>query len=412
MLKKDKMFSLANRLRSIQPSPTLALNARAAALKAEGVNIINLAAGEPDFETPEWIQEAAVQAMRQGLTKYTAVDGLSSLKKAIQRKFLRDNQLAYELQEITVANGGKQILFNAMMATLNPGDEVIIPSPYWVSYPDIVRMFEGVDRMVPCGEESHFKLTPALLEKALTSHTKWLILNSPSNPTGAVYTVQELKDLAEVLRQHPDVWILSDDIYEHLVYDQASFTNIIQVDASLKSRTLILNGVSKSYSMTGWRIGYGAGPERLIKAMNLIQSQSTSNACSIAQGAAIEALNGPQGFLKEWQKVFAERRDITLKALNRIEGLHGIRPGGAFYLYINCGGVLGRKTPSGQILETDNQFCQYLLESARVTVVSGDAFGLSPYFRLSYATSLPLLEEACCRIGQAVSQLESGDHGV
>ena len=400
------MFSLADRLRSIQPSPTLALNARAAALKAEGIDVINLAAGEPDFETPGWIQESAIQAMKQGLTKYTAVDGIQPLKKAIQEKFRRDNDLEYTLDEITVANGGKQILFNAMMASLNTGDEVIIPAPYWVSYPDVVRMFGGVDVIVPCTEETGFKLTAEALRQAITKRTKWVILNSPSNPTGSVYSKQDLKSLADVLCHYPNIYILSDDIYEHLIYGDVPFYNIAQVEPHLKNQTLILNGVSKSYSMTGWRIGYGAGPQTLIRAMNLIQSQSTSNACSIAQGGAVMAINGPQEFLNDWRQIFAERRDKTLQALNQVSGLNCLTPDGAFYLYVNCQGVLGKQTPNGKILETDNQFCAYLLDAAKVTAVSGDAFGLSPYFRISYATSLELLQAACQRIQEAVAQLK------
>ena len=399
------MFSLADRLRSIQPSPTLSLNARATALKAEGVDVINLAAGEPDFATPTWVQEAAIQAMNQGLTKYTAVDGIQPLKKAIQEKFQRDNSLKYALDEITVANGGKQILFNVLMASLNHGDEVIIPAPYWVSYPDIVRMFDGVEVIIPCTEATGFKLTAKALKQAITHRTKWVILNSPSNPTGSVYSRAELKELADILNQYPNIYILSDDIYEHLVYDNLHFCNIVQVEPHLKNQTLILNGVSKSYSMTGWRIGYGAGPKTLIKAMNLIQSQSTSNACSIAQAAAVMALNGPQEFLRNWRQTFAERRDMTLNALSKVPGLSCLKPEGAFYLYVNCAGVLGKRTPDGQTLQTDNQFCGYLLDAAKVTAVSGDAFGLSPYFRISYATSLELLQEACKRIHKAVSDL-------
>jgi aspartate aminotransferase len=292
------------------------------------------------------------------------------------------------------------------MASLNPGDEVIIPAPYWVSYPDIVRMFEGVDRVISCSEEKGFKLTADQLAKSITDKTKWVILNSPSNPTGAVYSEQELKELANVLCKYPDIYILSDDIYEHLVYDDLTFYNIVQVEPILKARTLILNGVSKSYSMTGWRIGYGAGPKPLIKAMNLIQSQSTSNACSIAQGAAVMAISGPQEFLNEWRETFTERRDKTLNALNQVPGLSCLTPKGAFYLYVNCQGVLGKVTPAGKVLETDNQFCNYLLEAAQVTAVSGDAFGLSPYFRISYATSLELLQEACKRIAGAVADLK------
>jgi len=397
---------LASRLSRIQPSPTLALNARAAALKAQGIDVINLAAGEPDFETPSWVQQAAVQSMEQGMTKYTAVDGTPALKKAIQQKFIRDNKLEYDLDQIVVSTGGKQVLFNALMATINDDDEVIIPAPYWVSYPDMVNLFGGVSIPITCKEENGFKLTPDELRAAITPRTKWLILNSPSNPTGAMYTSAELKALAEVLIENHRVYILSDDIYEHLVYDNHAFTSIVQLEPRLKLRTLIVNGVSKSYSMTGWRIGYGAGPKELIKAMTMVQSQSTSNACSIAQGAAVMALNGPQGFLTEWRQSFVERRNKTAEALNKIDGLSCRTPEGAFYLYVNCKGVLGKTTPGGQVLETDNQFCEYLLESARVTAVSGDAFGLSPYFRISYATSMENLMEACKRIKEAVSHLK------
>ncbi|MBY0280730.1 MAG: pyridoxal phosphate-dependent aminotransferase [Alphaproteobacteria bacterium] len=397
---------LANRLARIQPSPTLALNARAAALRAEGIDVINLAAGEPDFETPTWVQKAAVQSMEQGMTKYTAVDGIPTLKKAIQQKFLRDNHLEYDLNQIVASTGGKQVLFNALMATIDDGDEVIIPAPYWVSYPDMVNLFGGVSIPVACLEENGFKLTPDQLRAAITPRTKWLILNSPSNPTGSMYTKAELKALAEVLVENHHVYILSDDIYEHLVYDNNTFTSIVQLEPRLKMRTLIVNGVSKSYSMTGWRIGYGAGPKELIKAMTMVQSQSTSNACSIAQGAAVMALNGPQGFLTEWKESFIERRNKTAEALNKIQGLSCRTPEGAFYLYVNCAGVLGKMTPGGQVLETDNQFCEYLLESARVTAVSGDAFGLSPYFRISYATSMESLMEASKRIKEAVSHLK------
>ena len=400
------MSLLANRLARIQPSPTLALNARAAALRAEGIDVINLAAGEPDFETPTWVQQAAIQSMEQGMTKYTAVDGIPALKKAIQQKFLRDNRLEYDLDQIVVSTGGKQVIFNALMATINDGDEVIIPAPYWVSYPDIVNLFGGVSVPVACGQENGFKLTPDQLRAAITPRTKWLILNSPSNPTGSMYTKAELRGLAEVLVEHHRVYILSDDIYEHLVYDSHTFATIVQIEPRLKLRTLIVNGVSKSYSMTGWRIGYGAGPKELIKAMTMVQSQSTSNACSIAQGAAVMALNGPQGFLDDWRLSFTDRRNDTAEALNKIEGLSCRIPEGAFYLYVNCGGVLGKITPDGQTLETDNQFCEYLLNEAKVTAVSGDAFGLSPYFRISYATSMDNLTEACKRIKDAISKLK------
>jgi aspartate aminotransferase len=400
------MFHLADRLKRIQPSPTLALNAKAAALKAQGIDVINLAAGEPDFETPIWVQQAAVQAMEQGMTKYTAVDGIPALKKAIQQKFERDNHLEYDLDQIMVANGGKHVIFNALMASIDDGDEVIIPAPYWVSYPDMVNLFGGVACPIACHESNDFKLTAEQLRAAITPKTKWLILNSPSNPTGAMYTIAELRALAEVLVENHHVYIMSDDIYEHLVYDDHKFATIAQIEPRLKLRTLIVNGVSKSYSMTGWRIGYGTGPKELIKAMTMIQSQSTSNPCSIAQGAAVMALNGPHGFLKEWCKSFSERRDATLDALNKVEGLNCRKPEGAFYLYVNCAGVLGKMAPSGEVLETDNQFCAYLLESARVTAVSGDAFGLSPYFRISYATSMQNLMEASKRIKEAVANLK------
>ncbi|MCX7338316.1 MAG: pyridoxal phosphate-dependent aminotransferase [Alphaproteobacteria bacterium] len=401
------MQLLASRLSRIQPSPTLALNARALELKLQGIDVINLAAGEPDFDTPAWIREAATQAMNQGLTKYTAVDGMLSLKQAVQKKFLRDNSLDYALDEINVSNGGKQVIFNALFATLESYNEVIIPAPYWVSYPDMVHLCGGISRIVPCGEDVGFKLTPRALEAAITPQTKWLILNSPSNPTGAVYSADELKALAAVLRPHPDIYVMSDDIYEHLIYDDLSFTNIVQVEPRLKFRTLIVNGVSKAYSMTGWRIGYGAGPAKLIKAMNLIQSQSTSNACSIAQAAAVMALNGPQDFLADWRQSFQDRRDMTLDGINKIEGLTCLRPGGAFYLYVNCAGVLGKTAPDGRPIETDNDFCGYLLDKAQVTAVSGDAFGLSPYFRISYAISKEKLTEACARIEKAVKALVS-----
>lgn len=403
---KNMPSILADRLQRIQPSPTLALNAKANALKAQGIDVINLAAGEPDFETPVWVQQAAVQSMEQGMTKYTAVDGIPALKKAIQQKFMRDNNIEYDLDQLIVSNGGKHVIFNALMASINDGDEVLIPAPYWVSYPDMVNLFGGVSKTVACSEANGFKLTADQLRQAITPKTKWLILNSPSNPTGAMYTIAELKALAEVLVENHHVYIMSDDIYEHLVYDGHKFATLAQIEPRLKLRTLIVNGVSKSYSMTGWRIGYGAGPKELIKAMTMIQSQSTSNPCSIAQGAAVMALNGPHGFLKEWCESFAERRDATLQALNKIEGLSCRKPEGAFYLYVNCAGILDKVTPGGEVLETDNQFCAYLLEHARVTAVSGDAFGLSPYFRISYATSMQNLMEACNRIKEAVSALK------
>ncbi len=399
------MTFLAHRLQNVKPSPTLAMNAKAAAMKAEGRNILSLSAGEPDFDTPEFIKEAAREAMVQGLTKYTAVDGLPALKKAIQKKFLRDNNLSYELSEIMVGNGGKQIIFNALMATINPGDQVIIPAPYWVSYPDMVALFGGCPQFVDCGIDQNFKITPSQLEKAITPHTKWLILNSPSNPTGEVYTRKEITELAHVLRRHPHVHIMSDDIYEYLVYGEAHFISILEVAPDLKDRTLIVNGVSKSYSMTGWRIGYGAGPQNLIKAMTMLQSQSTSNACSISQAAAIQAIEGDQSFINEWRASFERRRDLVVKGFSEIPGLTCMSPGGAFYLYINCEGLIGKKTPNEMVLMTDDQISEYLLEYAEVAVVSGSGFGLSPYFRISYATADEILQEACRRIDEAVKKL-------
>lgn len=396
---------LAQRLSLIKPSPTLSMSAKAAQMKAEGIDIINLSAGEPDFDTPAFIKQAATDAMAKGMTKYTAVDGLPALKQAIQQKFLRDNHLRYELNQLIVSTGGKQVLFNALMATIDQGDEVIIPAPYWVSYPDITSLFGGKPVIVSCSQENGFKLTPSQLESAITPRTKWLILNSPSNPTGEVYSQAELLALGEVLLKYPDVYILSDDIYEYLVYDNLTFHTLARVMPQLQDRILIVNGVSKSYSMTGWRIGYGAGPQFIIKAMSMLQSQSTSNACSIAQGAAIEALSSDLSFLTDWKKQFQTRRDFIHAQINKIPGLSARKSTGAFYLYINCEGVLTKTTPQGLSLNCDNDFAQYLLEHAHVASVSGEAFGLSPYFRISYATSLEILEKAAQRIASAVAAL-------
>lgn len=397
---------LANRLSSIKPSPTLMMISKAAQLKAQGVDVISLSAGEPDFDTPEFIKQAATEAMAKGMTKYTPVDGLLALKKAIQQKFLSDNQLHYDLDQLMVSTGGKQVLFNAFMASLNDSDEVIIPAPYWVSYPDMVNLFGGVPVAVNCLENNGFKLTPEQLEKAITPKTKWVILNSPSNPTGEVYTKEELIALGDVLLKYPHVFVMSDDIYEYLIYDNSHFYTIATVVPDLKGRTLIVNGVSKSYSMTGWRIGYGAGPKELIKAMTMLQSQSTSNASSISQAATIAALSSDLSFLKEWKKQFESRRNFFFDEVNKIPGLSCRKPGGAFYLYINCEGIIGKKTPAGAIIETDNDFVQYLLEQAHLAAVSGDAFGLSPYFRISYATSQEILKEALSRIAKAVDELK------
>lgn len=399
------MSYLSTRLSLIQPSPTLAMTAKAAQMRAEGIDVIALSAGEPDFDTPDFVKEAAKIALDKGMTKYTPVDGLPVLKKAIQAKLAKDNNLSYDLDQIMAGTGGKQVIFNALMATLNSGDEVIIPAPYWVSYPDIVNLFGGVPKIVKCLEESGFKLTPDLLEEAITNNTKWLILNSPSNPTGELYSEEELAALGRVLIKYPHVMVLSDDIYEYLVYDNKSFVTLVTVMPELKDRCLIVNGVSKSYSMTGWRLGYGAGPKPLIKAMTMLQSQSTSNPCSITQMAAATAIEGNREFLAEWCQSFAKRRDLTAQLLSEIPGLSCRIPNGAFYLYINCEGVIGKMTPDGIKIEDDNQFAQYLLSEAHVAVVSGDAFGLSPYFRVSYATSESILMEACRRIRSAIEQL-------
>jgi aspartate aminotransferase len=399
------MSFLARRLSLVQPSPTLAMTARAAELKAQGQDIISLSAGEPDFDTPEHIKQAAIQAMAEGKTKYTAVEGLLPLRKAIQEKLLRDNQLTYGTDQITVGNGAKQVIFNAFVATVEEGDEVIIPAPYWVSYPDMVHLCSGISVIVPCGEESNFKLTAEALEAAITPKTKWLILNSPGNPTGRVYDGSELTALAEVLVRHPHVYVLSDDIYEHLVYDDTAFATLAMVAPALQDRILTVNGVSKSHSMTGWRIGYGAGHKPLIKAITMIQSHSTSSACTISQTAAIVALTGPQDFLKSWVATFQERRDMALEIINATPGLSCLKPEGAFYLYISCSKIMGKTTPQGKKITTDNEFALYLLESVGVASVSGDAFGLSPYIRISYALETSVLKDACHRIQKAVEQL-------
>lgn len=400
------MSLLANRLALIHPSPTLAMMAKATELKAQGIDVIALSAGEPDFDTPISIQNAAIDAMHKGMTKYTPVDGIVALKKAIQEKFKKDNNISFDLSEIMASTGGKQVIFNALMASINPGDEVIIPAPYWVSYPDIVNLFGGIPKSIPCLEKNNFKMTPDQLDSAITKNTKWLILNSPSNPTGEVYTREELEALGSILKKHPHVYILSDDIYEYLVYDDIPFYTLLSVCPDLKDRVLIVNGVSKAYSMTGWRLGYGAGPKPLIKAMTMLQSQSTSNPSSITQAAAVEAIHGPQDFLDGWRKSFVKRRDLVWSAINNIPGLSCQKPNGAFYLYINCESLLGKKTPKGDVLATDNQLVTYLLEEGNVALVSGDAFGLSPYFRISYATSESVLEDACQRIKKAVEVLQ------
>ncbi len=399
------MSFLAARLSRVKPSATIAISAKANALKAAGKNVIALSFGEPDFDTPDNVKEAAIKAIWAGDTKYTAVDGTPKLKEAIVAKFKRENGLTYTTKQITVGTGGKQVLYNAFMATLSAGDEVIIPAPYWVSYPEMVLLAEGTPVIVPCPQENGFKLRATDLEAAITLKTKWVLLNSPSNPSGAAYTRSELKAITEVLVRHPHVWVLTDDIYEHLVYDDFEFTTPAQIEPSLYNRTLTMNGVSKAYCMTGWRIGYAGGPEQLIKAMGDIQSQSTSNPSSISQAAAVEALNGPQDFIPKNNAVFKQRRDLVVKMLNDAPGLHCHTPEGAFYVYPSCAGLLGAKTPAGTILNNDEDVINYLLDAQGIAVVHGAAFGLSPHFRVSYAASTELLEDACRRIQKACADL-------
>ena len=387
------MSIVSNSLKRIKPSPTIAVSQKARELKAAGKDVIGLGAGEPDFDTPENIKQAAIAAINRGDTKYTAVDGTPDLKKAIVNKFKRENNLEYSTNEITVGTGGKQVIYNALMATLNKGDEVIIPAPYWVSYPDMVLLAGGNPKIVKCNENDGFKLTPKNLKKAITKKTKWLILNSPSNPTGTSYTKEEIEALSEVLIKNKNVHILSDDIYEHITYDNFNFFTIAQV-SKLKNRTLTMNGVSKSYAMTGWRIGYAAGPKEIIKAISKIQSQSTSNPSSISQAAAVEALNGTQDFIQERANAFKERRDFVVNSLNNIKGISCLKPSGAFYVFPSCKKLLGKKTK----LKTDSEFVEKLLEKANVAVVQGSAFGLDGYFRISYATSMDNLKKALERI--------------
>jgi len=387
------MSIVSNSLKRIKPSLTMAVTSKAREMRAAGKDIIGLGAGEPDFDTPDNIKEAAIEAIRRGDTKYTAVDGTPALKKAIQNKFSRENGLSYQLDQITVGTGGKQVLYNAFMATVNKGDEVIIPAPYWVSYPDIILLAGGKPKIVKCDEKDNFKLTPKKLEKAISKKTKWIILNSPSNPTGSAYTKKEIEELSKVLTKYKKIYILSDDIYEHITYDNFKFFTIAQIK-TLKDRTLTMNGVSKSYSMTGWRIGYAAGPKEIIKAIAKIQSQSTSNPASISQAAAVEALNGTQDFIQERANSFRERRDFVVNSLNDINGISCLRPEGAFYVFPSCKKLLGKKTK----LKTDKDFVEKLLEKSEVAVVQGSAFGLDGYFRISYATSMENLKKAMERI--------------
>ncbi|HBT00942.1 MAG TPA: aspartate transaminase [Citreicella sp.] len=392
------MTFLSQTLARVKPSPTVAVTQLAAELKAQGRDVIGLGAGEPDFDTPAHIRAAGIAAIEAGKTRYTAPDGIAELKQAICAKFARENGLNYVPAQISVSTGGKQVLYNAFMATLNPGDEVIIPAPYWVSYPDMVKLGQGTPVIVEGKPELGYRITPEMLEAAITPRTKWFLFNSPSNPTGAGYSRAELKALTDVLMRHPHVWVMSDDMYEHLAYDGFEFCTPAQVEPGLYDRTLTCNGVSKAYAMTGWRIGYAGGPEPLIAAMRKIQSQSTTNPCSISQWAAVEALNGPQAFLAEWRAVFQRRRDLVVAALNAVPGLTCPVPEGAFYVYPSIAGLLGKTTPEGRRIDSDEDFATALLEEAGVAVVFGAAFGLSPNFRISYATSDTVLEEACARI--------------
>ncbi len=392
-------------LRRIKPSPTIGISAKARALKAAGKDVIALSAGEPDFDTPDNIKEAAIAAIRAGKTKYTDPDGMPELKAAICAKFERENGLKYTPAQVHVAPGGKPVIYNALVATMNPGDEVVIPAPYWVSYPDMVLLAGGTPVPVETTAEQGFKLQPAALEAAITPKTKWLIMNSPSNPTGGAYTRAELAALAEVLLRHPHVLVLTDDMYEHLVFDDFEYFTIAQVEPKLYDRTLTMNGVSKAYAMTGWRIGYAAGPEALIKAMSKMISQTTSNPSSISQWAAVEALNGTQAFIKPHQKLFQERRDLVVSMLNQASGIHCPTPEGAFYVYPSVEGLIGKTAPSGKVIETDEDFAGELLEAEGVAVVHGAAFGLSPFFRISYATANEVLEDACGRIQRFCASL-------
>ena len=391
------MSIISNNLKRIKPSPTIAVTQKARELKASGKDIIGLGAGEPDFDTPDNIKQAAIKAIKEGDTKYTAVDGTPALKEAIVKKFKRENNLEYQVDQITVGAGGKHVIYNAMMATLNEEDEVVVPAPYWVSYPDIILLAGGTPVILKCDEKQGFKINPLELEKTITKKTKWIILNSPSNPTGACYSEKDIREIAKVLEKHPHIYILSDDIYEHVTYEGFKFFTIAQIEG-LKDRVLTMNGVSKAYSMTGWRIGYAAGPKEIIKAIAKIQSQSTTNPSSISQAAAVEALNGTQDFIKERAISFQERRDFVVKSLNKIEGLECLNPDGAFYVFPSCKGLIGKKDSSGKYLNTDTDFVQSLLENSGVAVVQGSAFGLEGFFRISYATTMKNLEKALEKI--------------
>jgi len=400
------MARIASRINRIKPSPSSMAGQRARELRAAGRDIVGLTAGEPDFDTPENVAEAVARAMANSQTKYTDIGGTPQLKEAIVAKFRRENGLEYAPGEVIVGNGGKQVIFNALMCTVEKGDEVIVPGPYWVSYPDIVLLAGGTPVFVPGSVQQGFKLQPQDLERAITPRTRWLILNAPNNPSGATYTREELQALAQVLLRHPHVWILTDDMYEHVLYDDRQFFTMAQVEPELKARTLTVNGVSKAYAMTGWRIGYGGGPVELIKAMTKLQSQSTSNPSSISQAAAQEALSGPQDFIAERTRVFQQRRDFIVTELNRMPGVSCHVPEGAFYAFPSCAGVMGRRTPSGKVLETDEDFVLYLLDEENLAVLQGAAYGVSPFFRLSYAASMETISEGCARLLRACEKLD------
>ncbi len=399
------MAFISDTLARVKPSATIAVTQKARELKAKGRDVISLSVGEPDFDTPDNVKEAGIAAIRRGETKYTPVSGIVPLREAIARKFKRENNLDYKPTQTIVGTGGKQILFNAFLATCNPGDEVVIPAPFWVSYPDMVLIAGGTPVVVETTLEHNFKLQPEDLERAITPKTKWVLLNSPSNPSGAAYSRQEMKRLTDVILRHPDVWVLTDDIYEHLVYGDFSFCTPAEVEPGLMDRTLTMNGVSKSYAMTGWRIGYAAGPDRLIKAMDMLQGQQTSGACSIAQWASVEALDGPQDFIPRSRAVFEGRRDLVVSMLNQAKGLKCPVPEGAFYVFPSCAELIGRTAPSGKVIETDEDFVTELLEAEGVAAVHGSAFGTAPNFRISYATSNDLLERACSKIQSFTASL-------
>lgn len=397
---------IAERLSRVKPSPSSAAQDRAAALRRAGKNIVNLVVGEPDFNTPEHICLAACEAIKRGETRYTQAAGTLALREAIAEKFQRENGLSYSPKDIIVTIGAKHAIYNALSVTLEPGDEVIIPAPYWVSYPDMTLACQGEPVIVTCLESEGFKLTPAKLEAAITPRTRWLILNSPTNPTGSTYSAADLRALADVLLRHPQVLLMTDDIYEHIRFESSDNPHLVAIEPQLKARTLVINGVSKTYAMTGWRIGWAAGPAELIAALDMLQSQSVSNASSVSQAAALAALQGEQGFIADWVGIYKDRRDLALSILNAIPGISCRKPGGAFYLYVNCAGMIGRTTPQGKKLETDMDVVMYLLEGVGVAVIAGSVYGLSPYFRMSIATSAQVIEDGCKRIGQAVAALE------